>query len=325
MRYLRLALPVLVGLASSARAADTGQLVLSDAQIRTGGIESSALRPVRRAATLTAFGQVLDPGVLATTSARLALARAGVAQAEAKIVLARAQEARAATLFRAQRNISRQQYQTAEAAAQVAEANLDAAKARLRSAQARLQADWGRALAPAIAADTSPVPDVINATSCLLEVTLPLGAALTSVPGQAEGKTPTGATVSLRLVGPSPRTPAGSGPSYFYLGSGGECPPTGMSVQTHLPDGPERAGVVVPASAVVWRGGEPLAFRDDGGNGFAPVSLAEANPVSGGYFLAAESNGLLRAGQKVVVKGAALLLSQAEMGSAPKPKGDDDD
>lgn len=328
MRYFIILMSILVGVAASAYAArSNGQLVLTAAEIKTGGIESAPLQPVRRAAAVIAYGQVLDPGLLAAASAKLASARASVDQAQAKLALAQAQESRAATLFRAQHNISEQDFQMAEAGARVATANLAVAQATLRSAQARIGADWGQKLSAAIATDAAPLPDLANATSCLVEVTLPLGAALTSAPAEAKGALPSGNTVLLHLIGPSPRTPAGSGQSLFYLGSGTACPPSGTALQTSLAAGPQRVGVVVPAAAVVWRNGKPLAFRDDGQGGFALVSLADAVPLPEGYFVPAAADSPFEAGEKVVVKGGALLLSQAEMSASAKPAGggDNDD
>lgn len=326
MRYFILSVSILVGMASSARAAESNrQLVLTAAEIKTGGIESAPLQPVRRAATVIAYGQVLDPGLLAAASASMASARAAVDQAQAKLALAQEQESRAATLFRAQHNISEQDFQIAEAGARVATANLAVAQAKLRSAQAQVGADWGKKLGAAIVTGGAPLPELANATSCLVEVTLPLGAALTSAPAEAKGGLPTGNTVLLHLIGPSPRTPAGSGQSLFYLGRGAACPPSGTTLQTGLAAGPQRVGVVVPAAAVVWWNGEPLAFRDDGQGGFALVSLADAVSFPDGYFVPAATDSPFEAGQKVVVKGGALLLSQAEMSANPKAAGGGDD
>lgn len=325
MRGLLLALAMVVGLAAPVAAAPPS-LVLSPAAIRIGGIASTMLQPVRRAASVTAFGAVLDAGRLATASAKLAAARAAVAQARAKLALAHAQQARAAALFKAQRNISKAQYQAAQAGAQVAVANLQQAQAQLQAQTARVLADWGPALAQAITANQPPVPALVGATACLVRVTLPLGTALAAAPAWADAVPPGGKPVHLRLVGPSPRTPAGSGPSYFYLWSGGNCPPSGMVLPTDLPRGPKRRGVVVPAAAVVWRGGAPLAYRDDGAAGFTPVPLAAALPVPGGYFVPAGPDSPVKSGQRVVVRGAALLLSQAETPARPKQAhgGDDD-
>jgi hypothetical protein len=331
MRWFLLVLLLAAGMANPARAADAdpaGALVLSPAQIKAGGIASAPLPPVRRAATVIGYGRVLDAGPVAVAAARLAAAQAAVTQAGTRLTLADAQAARATTLFRDQHNISQQQYDTAQSGAAVAQSTLAVAQAQLRAAQAQVLADWGAALATAIRTDAAPVADLTQGAACLVQVTLPLGVALAAAPQQAQAEPPAGTAIPLRLIGPSPRTPTGSGPSWFYLAAGAACPPAGVMLEAHLPAGRERDGVVVPVAAMIWRDGAPYAFRDDGAGGFAAVPLADAVPVDGGYFIAARPDAPLRAGQKVVVKGAALLLSQAETpppSKAPAGGGDDDD
>lgn len=328
MRAILLAVPLLAaGCVASAGAADFGQaLVLNAAQIKAGAIKSLPLGPSRLAPTVTAFGAVLDPGKLAAASAKLAAARAAIAEAKARLALAKAKETRASVLFRAQRNISKAQYQQALADAEVAAATLNETQVRLRSEQASIRADWGASLATAVAHEREPIPELITGASCLLRATLPFGTALSALPKHAVAKSPAGSSINLTLVGPSPRSPSGGGPSYFFLGSGAGCPPVGMTVEAVLPAGPKRNGVVVPLSAVVWRGDEPFAFRADGKGAFSPVSLVAANPVAGGYFVPASSHSSLSAGQKVVVSGAGLLLSYSETPpEKPKKAGDDDE
>lgn len=333
MRPILLAVPVLLGATAAAIAAvatlDTrpGRLVLTAKEFKTGGIATAPLDRVERATTVTAFGAVLDPGKLAASAARVASAQAVVSQAKAKLTLAQEEAKRAAILFRGQSNISRAEYQKAQASAEIASADLNVAEAQLRSEQAQVRADWGQALGPAVVADKAPVPGLVNGDFCLIQITLPFGSALPAAPPQAQAEAPSQGTLDVRLIGPSPQAYVGSGPSYFYMGSGPDCPAIGSILEARLPRGPKLAGVVVPASAVVWHGGEKLAYRDDGAAGFAPVTLTGAVPVPGGYFVPATAQGALSAGQKIVVKGAGLLLSQAEMPAVTNQAaggGDDD-
>jgi hypothetical protein len=303
-------------------AADVGpQLTLDAAQVRAGDIETSPLATAQQAPTVAAFGPVIDPGKLAVASAKLAGARAAVTQAKARLTLARAEGTRAAALFHAEGNISEAQYQTAQVNVQVAAADLDVVDAQLHSEAAQLRADWGAPLATAVTDDKAPVPELVSGTACLVRLTLPFGSALASAPERAAAATPAGSAVALRLIGPSPRSPAGAGSSYFYLGGGVGCPPVGMTVEAELATGAKRDGVVVPASAVVWRGGKPIAYRQDGENAFTPVPLDTAAAVTGGYFMPTAANSSLQAGQTVVVKGAGLLVSQSEMPAVPKTAG----
>ena len=93
--------------------------------------------------------------------------------------------------------------------------------------------------------------------------------------------------------------------------------PIGATVSASLPTGAERAGVLVPWTAVLWKGGKALVFRAAGGR-FEPVPIATDAPTASGYFVAAP----LVQGTQVVVRGASLLL-----GGPPQPAaaGDEDD
>jgi cobalt-zinc-cadmium efflux system membrane fusion protein len=75
----------------------------------------------------------------------------------------------------------------------------------------------------------------------------------------------------------------------------------------------------VPAAAVVWRNADALVFRAVAENKFEPVPIATGSSIKGGYFVASG----LKPGERVVVRGAGLLLgAAATTGSAP---GNEDD
>ncbi|MGH7029996.1 MAG: hypothetical protein ACREEZ_06180, partial [Stellaceae bacterium] len=122
----------------------------------------------------------------------------------------------------------------------------------------------------------------------------------------------------LRLIGPVPGMLGGyPGQSLLYQAAAEPEVPIGASVAAALPAGPARAGVVVPRSAVVWRGGRALVFRAGAANHFDPVPIATTAPIAGGYFVPVG----LSPSDRVVVRGAALLLGA---GQAARPGGGED-
>ena len=70
--------------------------------------------------------------------------------------------------------------------------------------------------------------------------------------------------------------------------------------------------MLVPWSAVLWRGDKAVVFRAVANGRFEPVPIATDAPTAGGYFVAPP----LAEGNRVVVQGAALLLD-----ARPKPAG----
>lgn len=316
----------LLGLPTPLYGRTAGPVTLTADAIAAGGIKTEPLQRMRRASTVTAFGEVLDPGRLATASAQIEQGNAEIAVAEARLNLARSGGKRAADLFHAQHNISAVDYETAQAKEQVATANVAVARSKLRALLASVRADWGTALAPGIASPNGAVAQLASAAACLVEVTLPFGEALPSAPPTAEARTPTGDELRLQLIGPSPRAPAGGGPAFFYLTSIQTCPAIGVPLQVGLASGPVREGVVVPQSALVWQGATPMVYRTDRTGTFAPVALGMMDRVPGGYFVPANAGTELKPGDSVVVAGAALLLSQSEMpAAAPAAASNDDD
>ena len=318
---------LLILLLSTAHAAES-RLSLAPEAIAAGHIERARLAASRQTATVTAFGQILDPAQLTALSAQLTEAKAQIAAAEAKLALARANADRASKLFRAQHNISVAEVQSAESATQVATADAEVAKARLNSLEARIRADWGASLAPSIMSGSGPLPAFQGGTACLVQAVLPLGQALPVPPETASASLPDNRTLPLKLIGLSPRVPTGmSGQALFYVSSTPACPPVGMPLQVTLPDGPEQQGVVIPASAVVWQGAQPIVYQASGQDSFLPIPISTADKQATGYFVPLSPDGSLKPGAFVVVKGAALLLSQsqspAEKTSASS--GDDDD
>ncbi|HQT79325.1 MAG TPA: hypothetical protein PLD10_19935 [Rhodopila sp.] len=326
IRGLWLVLPACL-LAAAAHAAD-GPVTLAPDAIAAGHVELTQLTLEHRTATLTAFGQVLDPTVLISLSAQLLEARAQTAAAEAKQSLARTNADRAAKLFHAERNISTADLQSAESAARVAAAEVEVAKARQGALEATIRAGWGAALAPAIQTGGKPLPALRAGSACLIQAVLPFGHTLPAAPAAASATTADHQTLALTLIGPSARLPDGAaGQAFLYLGAAPGCPPIGMPLQIGLPDGPDRKGVFVPASAVVWRSAQAIVFQADGRNSFRPTAIDTAFPQGTGYFVPATPNASLQPGTSIVVRGAALVLSESQLPAqkAAPAAGDDDD
>jgi hypothetical protein len=287
-------------------------LTLTQEAIEAGGIQMQRLPAVRHAPTVAAFGQVLDPARLAALSAQTAEAKADIAAADARLKLAQNEAKRAAGLFRAQGNVSMAEYQSAQSAEQVATAGLAVTKVKLRSLEAGIRATWGRTLAAAIDTGDTPLADIEAGSACLVQVTVPFGGDLATAPPQATARPATGPALALRLVGPSPQSPGGNGPGFYYLGSGPACPPVGLPLRADMPSGPEVTGVVIPAAAVVWRAATPLVYRKSGKTAFTPVILSAADRTPDGYFVRDEAGAELKPGVSVVVAGSALLLSESQ-------------
>jgi hypothetical protein len=287
-----------------------------------GEIRTAPLSRAERAPHLTAYGHVVDPARIAADGAQLAAARGAVAADQARARLAGSAGRRAIDLYRAQHNISKSALEGAQSAAVVATAELATATARLAALQTKIRSDWGPDLAAAIANHTGPVPGLERGSLLLIEVSLPMGEALARPPALATAAAPDGTRLVLHLLGRSPRVAAGwAGQSLFYLGDAQDSLAIGTPLTVHLDTAAARAGLMVPKSAVVWRNGGAIIYRALAGNGFAPVPVHLLAADGARYFLPQNEAGPLVPGSRIVVQGAALLLSAGPTGK-PQPRRD---
>ena len=316
--------------AGTAGAQPLSTVMLGSKALSAGGIQAVALQRTRRAPSVAAFGVVLDPGPLISLSAQIAAARGTLAAARATTTLQRSEAARAAELYRSQHNISQAAFQAAQSQLLVAQANQASAQARLGELLARARNDWGARLGSAAASGTAPLPELERGAEQIVEVSLPLGQSLPPASTHPRASTPDGKRVALRLVGRAPRAVAGvAGPSLYYLMATQDSAPIGTPLTVALSGHGTVAGVLIPASAVVWHDGQALVYRQGAPGTFVPVAVPTLTRAGGGYFVAEASDAALQPGQRIVVSGAALLFSASQSppaaakARAAKPEDDD--
>ena len=310
-----------------AATASAGTVAVSPAQATASGIEVRAVPITRFQPQTSAYASVLDPGPLLQLCGQL---RSAQAQADA----ARAQAGASAREYRRLTLLNSQDHTVSDKVTEAAHATWDVDRAHLRSAQATLRAAgdaarsrWGDVLAGWALAARAPQLDALNSgQQALLSVALPQSGTTGSppptirigVPGTGGGES------TAHLVSPSPLAdPVIQGPTYFYLAPRGALR-TGMRINAFLPDGQSLEGVAIPNSAVVWYANRPWVYVRSDDTHFVRREIAVDTPASGGWFVAHGWRG----GERVAVKGAALLFSQEFQ---PKPQagspssGDDDD
>ena len=96
------------------------------------------------------------------------------------------------------------------------------------------------------------------------------------------------------------------GITYFYLVDGSDLRAGTRVVARVTTGGEKRDGAIVPNEAVVWHAGKAWAYIMKDPETFARYEISIANELYDGWF----QSGLLEAGDKVVVSGAQLLLSE---------------
>lgn len=222
--------------------------------------------------------------------------------AEAAARQSRAARERAAALFDADAAGSREALEAAERQAAADTAALEVARARATVAYGNA-APWLEA-----ARRAASLTALRDGTAALVRASFP-GRGLSELP-DAIGLRPLGAagTGEARAVTElwfGPADPNVPGSVLLAWVSPAQGLVAGARLAATIATGAERAGVVVPASAVVLAGGSAWCYRAVEAGAFQRTAVDLGRPLGGGYFQDAG----FTAGDEVVVAGAGLLLA----------------
>ncbi len=297
---------------------DHNEVTLSPAQQANGRIAVAPLNAMSLQEKVIAYGTVSDTQQLADSRSSFADAQAKLQSAEAQLAAAREEYTRAQSLYQDNRSTSEKSVQKAQATWLSDQAQARAAEVALRSQTAILRQRWGSAIAQWIEDNSAALVRLLQQEDVLIQITVPVGTRWLSPPPNATIETPVGNAETATFVSLSPRTdPRLQGFSFFYLAptkATGLLP--GMNVVTYLATGQETSGIYVPASGVVWLQGRAWIYVQTSPDTFIRREIPADTPVSGGWFVREG----LTAGQRCVVQGAQLLLSQEAHARAPKGK-----
>ncbi len=315
--------------AASSQAATTsaGTVEITPQQLTTSGIEAQALPTTRFQPQTSAYASVLDPGPLLQLRGQLRSAQLQTDAARAQAAASEREYQRLAVLNGQDHTVSDKVTETAHATRDADRAHLEAAQASLLAARDTARSRWGDVLTGWALAARSPQLDALNSgQQALLSVALPHSEAAGTPPPTIHIGVPgsSGTQIIARLISPSPLAdPVIQSPTYFY-----QAPRAGlrtdMRIDALLPTGQSVDGVVIPNSAVIWYANRPWVYVQPTDTQFVRREIAVDTPAPGGWFVAQ-----WHGGERVVVKGAALLFSQEfqpkpQPGSPSGDAGDDD-
>lgn len=279
---------------------------VSSASQHNGGIVLQPLPAASAPAAATSYGVTMDMQPLSEWRAKFAAARAQAGAARTQAATAAADFARTRALHDDDQNASLKSLQAAKAAADEAKANVQAAEAALDGLRQQGTMQFGaRLVADVLQSDQ---PTLLLGQRALLRVALAAGVTTPSVAAATCG----GPKLRARWIAPAPQADAQLG-AHMQLYEVDAALPANASCTVTFPASASMSqGVQVPLDAVVWFADQPWVYvqRDD--THFARTLLAGANEQAQGFFV---PDGL-RAGQKVVTRGAGLLLSVEQ---APPP------
>lgn len=285
-------------------------VTLSTETQRQSGIVASPLGTASYQSGLSAFGTIVNLDSYSELRTRYLAARAEAGVVRASLANSQQEYQRMLQLNRDNRNISDRALAAAEASWKTDEARLAAAESAAAGIRDTMRQQWGATLASW--ATQQPAGDslqrLLQYKEVLLQVTLPFDAA---TPGKDAAlmvePAGTGKPVRAAFVAASPQTDAAIQGKTFFYRAPADSLRVGMRVTAHLAQpGKSAAGVVVPASAIVWYGGKAWVYQKQGEDRFLRRQVSTDREAGDGWFNA----GNIRAGDEVVTSGAQLLLSE---------------
>jgi hypothetical protein len=277
------------------------------------GIEVAKLQEIGFRPEKTVYGTVIGIDSLLDLRARYLAARADADAIRATLKQSERDYLRQSELNRDGRNVSDRAAQAAEAQAAGDAARLRAAEAVASNLRAQLRLQWSEPLAAWATEAEAPGPlqALIERREVLLSVTLPDTLPVPDAKATLH-VTPTGraaSPVQARYVGPAAKAEAMLPGSNHFLRAAAADLRTDMRVTVSWhEDKPAQAGFLVPAAAIVWFAGKAWVYEQeyDDDEEFVRREIPTEHEVAGGWFVA----GRFEAGDRVVVEGAQLLLSE---------------
>jgi hypothetical protein len=285
-----------------------GKTVLTfDAQAQgTNGIVVEMLKTDRRSASVEANGIVLQLQPLLDLKSSYNAAQMEIEKARVAAQASESESKRLITLNQGGPNVSDKAVETARAAADGDAAVLRNAQQALGVLKDSMQLHWGLTVASWLENGSPKFDELISQNAYLVQVTATRDV-VSKAPAEAmlllAGNNHVSAHLVERLPQLDPRLQA---PGYLYLAPAHSGLIPGMNVMVSLTSGPERSGVVLPNSAVVWWQGRAWAYLEQSPGKFGREQVSTANPTSAGWFL---SEGI-PPGARVVTAGAQTLLSE---------------
>lgn len=295
-------------------------LRLTAEQQRNAGIAVQTLQASRQRLEFAAYARVLDIQPLLSLSQRQRALLAEQAVSRSASQMAQKALERLVRLHQ-QDAASLRSLQQAEAQYTGDAARNTAAEQQLAILRTEALQQWGPVLSGwALAAQSAALERLLSRQDVLVELALPpersLPAGTEHVRLARQGDT--AHPIHGRLISPAPRTgETTQGETWFAIAPAASLR-TGMRLDAWVADRPELAGVEFPVEAVLWRSGKPWVYVQTGDERYARRLIPAYHDKGASWFV---SDGL-QPGERLVVRGAQLLLSEEFRGQIPN---EDDD
>ncbi|WP_084085377.1 hypothetical protein [Cupriavidus sp. USMAA2-4] len=285
-------------------------LTVDEAAQARSGIQLQALNAAQPTSGTTVYGTVIDLQPLVELTSRYASSLADLDSAKAALEAARAELERTQALYADVQNASLKALQAARSANAAAAAKVKSLQANVSGIVASARQQYGAIVSRWVLVPATPeLAPFLERREVLLRIVFPggqTGAGPAVLKAIGDGVAP----FDARLISAAPQVDPGiQGQAYFYRTAAPLA--TGARISARAPitvavKATAKAGVLIPASAIVWYGGQPWAYVRTGKGQFQRRAVDPHFPQDGDYFV---TDGFAP-GELAVVRGAQLLLSE---------------
>jgi hypothetical protein len=243
-----------------------------------------------------------------TTGYAVVITREAIAQAVADLTTAAAAERQSRSVLARGRGLAGTPGAMPVEAQEAAERQATVDHAARVLVEQRVSATYGRNAPWKDNYHSPQLASLASGETKLARVTFPLGALGATTPGQLRfshlGESQ-GKSVESLAVWSAPADASIPGRSFFAVLQGSAAG-EGERLVAHAPVGAPQAGVIVPFSAVVLRGGKYWCYVEEHPGSFVRTEIDTGAPTDSGYFIKAG----IAPGAKIVTAGAGLLLAR---------------
>ena len=270
------------------------------------GLTVIPLQPISTREQVTAPAVVLPVQDLVDLRNAYVAAQTKLEKAQINAGVSRKEYERLKALHQDNQNASQKTLESAEGASLADQADVRAATQELALQVATVRQAWGEEVEKWVVNRSPEFERVLDQREVMVAVTLPSGG-ISQAPPSVSLEVPDGTFVQASKVSPIPRLdPRIQGITFLYVTPAHLGLAPSVNLVAHLPVGRKMQGVLVPAAAVVWWQGKAWVYQQTADDRFTRRDVPTDTPVSNGFFIAKG----LAAGDKIVVTGAQMLLSE---------------
>ena len=284
---------------------------LNQKTIHESGIVVSHIKYINYARQINVTGSVLFIKNIIDIRNRYINAAFKLRSLNANLAASKSEFFRVQKLYKEGQIASKKSLQLAKAKYKSYLYSVNIAKEDIESIKDQSVQKYGQIITSALIYNGRLYKRLVKNRELLIQINLPAGIIISKPPRYIKIYVSNGYFIEASFISPSLQTnPKFQGLSFFYMAKTGLGLLSGMNITAEFTVGVKKAGVFIPASAVVWWKGKAWIYVEKKRGVFFKRQIPTKTAVKGGFFVI---NKDLFKKELIVIKGAQLLLSKELM------------